>query len=148
MRTIKFKGKVGRGSAEGEWKIGALIVNKPDEDWIKKFGSNVFILESDSDVKFPVSEKTVGQFTGFYDENNKEIYEGDIIQWDLAPYVVEWLEKCGEFILYNEEDTMSISCTDGCHIVGNIHDDHRLYWTLWADYLKKEEELAENPVQR
>ena len=56
MRTIKFKGKVCRGSAEGEWKIGALIVNKPDEDWIKKFGSNVFILESDSDVKFPVSE--------------------------------------------------------------------------------------------
>jgi len=70
MREIKFRG---RDIITKEWLYGSLLIDGL-ESCI--FHTNKFGITGTDKV----SNETVGQFTGFKDRNDKEIYEGDIIQ--------------------------------------------------------------------
>ena len=63
-REIKFKAKC---KDNGEWVYGSYIQSYNEQDWIVQDG-DFFAVDSD----------TAGQFTGFYDNEDNEIYEGDI----------------------------------------------------------------------
>ena len=127
MRTIKFRGK----SIDGkEWLYGDLV-SSADK---KRFA--ILVNNKESYDECEVAPETVGQFSGLYDCDGKEIFEGDILKWSNGRlYVVKFWQ--GMFYASVEE------CNDGilggfplhaftefeerkCKIVGNIYDNPEL----------------------
>lgn len=78
---------------------------------------------------FFVHPETVGQFTGLYDNNGKEIYEGDIVKWSdkYQPKTILWF-LC-QFDAGNKESSMPLlDLKDKYSIenIGNIYDNPEL----------------------
>ena len=123
MRIIKFRGK----SIDGkEWLYGDLV-SSADK---KRFA--ILVNDKESYDECEIIPETIGQFSGLYDCNKKEIYEGDILKWSNGRmYVVKFwrgmfyasVEECndgflGGFPLH--------ALTEYCEIVGNIYDNTEL----------------------
>lgn len=150
MRQIKFRGK---RLDNGEWRVGSLL----------NIEDTYFIIEDD-DFSFDyrdenthfwfnaqeqeVEPNTIGQFTGLYDRNGKEIYEGDIIKHDIlctvvydiigiaeAIGVIEW-HQTGFIFKVFENNINGTGCyfksdqqteiEKTVEVIGNIHDNPEL----------------------
>ena len=128
MRMIKFRGK---SILTDEWFYGDLV-HSPD-----KKRTAILLNDKDSYDVCEVNPETVGQFTGLYDCNGKEIFEGDILKWekDGLMYVVRFwqgmfyasIEECNEGIFGGFPLHALTEYDDRkCEIVGNIYDNHEL----------------------
>lgn len=81
MREIKFRAK---SIKTNEWHYGNLII----DTWGDSNNKTIFGILSErtapAEVEFwypeRVDENTICQFTGLYDIDSKEIYEGDIVK--------------------------------------------------------------------
>lgn len=123
MRIIKFRGK---DYETGEWVQGHFF---------QRLGHYPAIIEPRPHngkvmyVETAVSDETVGQFTGLYDVNGKEIYEGDIL--DSNGLIIEVRFVRGVFALLCNGDLDDELCGD-CRtdlfakVIGNIHDNPEL----------------------
>ena len=79
-----------------------------------------------------VDKDTIGQFTGLYDKNGREIYEGDIVlhkTYHVEKSCVVRFE-CGAFIVgYHEGSSTKrtpMLINKSCVLIGNIHDNPEL----------------------
>ena len=117
-RPIKFRAK---GRSDGQWHYGSLLQICDD-----------FSITTNTEDTFEmcnVFHETIGQFTSLYDKNRKEIYEGDILDFNGLNIEVRFVR--GVFALLRNGDLDQELCGD-CRtdlfakIVGNIHDNPEL----------------------
>lgn len=124
MREIKFRGK---RSDNGEWVYGDLI----------HFNENLLIRKTSGNlvgVILNVIPETIGQFTGLFDKDGKEVFEGDNYKHPLATepeekgFIVVWdgfgfdavnvnFPENSEYNGFLSQDYIS-----KCQVIGNIHD--------------------------
>ena len=121
MREILFRGK---SKTTGEWFYGNLFV----ED--AKGRTHVGITTK---ACFNIDPETVGQYTGRYDKNDKEIFERDIVvnkNIHGKKWIVEYRTD-SEYVgfVLKEIGTNGISLFtswNDIEVIGNIHDNKDL----------------------
>ena len=128
MRTIKFRAK----DFDGVWHYGSLVYTNILD--AKIYSQTVKGSLKITDWLF-VTPDTIGQFTGLYDKNGKEIYEGDILKWKadnrLYAVIFNWgmfyasVEVCNQET-YGGFPLHSLTDDEACEIVGNIYDNPEL----------------------
>ena len=125
MRTIKFRGQK---TTNGVWVYGSLVYSNEIEAAIY-FQTGSGLVKSMEWVY--VNPETVGQFTGLYDKNEKEIYEGDILKVQGLGEKIEVRFVRGVFaFLWNgdldDEAPINAPTQEWAEVVGNIHDNPKL----------------------
>ena len=125
MRLVKFRGKpiqMTLPSGEellGDFVVGNLITHKD--------GVCRILVPIDGGFEnYKVSPFTVSQFTSLYDVSGKEIYEGDILDFNGLKIEIRFVR--GVFALLCNGDLDNELCGD-CRtdmfakVIGNIHDN-------------------------
>lgn len=120
MRTIKFRGKT---HGNGKWYYGSLVYSNEINAAIYFQIGNGLIKRMDWVYVIP---ETVGQFTGLYDCDGKEIFEGDIL--DFNGIIVEIRFVRGVFAFLVNGDLDEELCGD-CRtdlfakVIGNVYEN-------------------------
>ena len=125
MRTIKFRGQK---TTNGVWVYGSLVYSNEIQTAIY-FQTGSGLVKSMEWVY--VNPETVGQFTGLYDKNEKEIYDGDILKVQGLGEKIEVRFVRGVFaFLWNgdldDEAPINAPTQAWAEVVGNIHDNPKL----------------------
>lgn len=127
MRTIKFRGKCCHSDA---WAYGNLVDYGEDEN-PEIQGFDVYNEGSDVWQERSVERDTIGQFTGLYDKNGKEIYEGDIVAEGAFKRLISFIPEAAAFCSCSPYESSIRTRTSAdemrfYEVIGNIHDDEQL----------------------
>lgn len=127
MREIKFRAfRKNHKDYETGWAVPNQVFEFSDANGFTEFGFDI------------PEDIVVMQFTGLLDKNGKEIYEGDIIDYEDSGsidasgiQVIGWdSEKAGFGRQYLEEQGFSSTCfaevATNSKIIGNIYENPEL----------------------
>ena len=117
MRTIKFRGK---SILTDEWFYGDLVHSAD------KKRTAILVNDKDSYDECEVVPETIGQFTSLYDCDGKEIFDGDILDFNGLTVEVRFVR--GAFALFvngNLDDELYGDCrTDVfAKVIGNVYEN-------------------------
>ena len=120
LRRIDFRGK---SILTDEWLYGDLVHSADN----KRFG--ILVNDKDSYDECKVAPETIGQFTSLYDCDGKEIFEGDILDFNGLTVEVRFVR--GMFALLingNLDEELCGDCRTDlfAKVIGNIHDNPEL----------------------
>ena len=124
MRTIKFRGK----TKQGEWVIGYYVGKSSLDEVAILPPPNVnydigYI--NDSECYYCIAD-TLGQFTGLYDCDGKEIYEGDILDFNGLTVEVRFVRGAFAFLVngYLDDELYGDCRTDlFAKVIGNVYEN-------------------------
>jgi uncharacterized phage protein (TIGR01671 family) len=113
-REIKFKGK---RIDNGTWVQGFYCGDHP-------FINLSFIVVGS--VEYKVETNSVMQFTGLKDKEGNEIYEGDIVQYDIwdYPFEVIFNQERARFVCKMKTGRTQYIDSGGLKVVGNVYDNY------------------------
>jgi len=102
----KFRGLSIDENSKGEWQYGHLI-----EDRGRAFIINEVVEANEQYITIgswcPVNSETIGQSTGLFDKNNKEVFDGDILAVETDEEVlyvkVYWNEQVAMFMFKSKK---------------------------------------------
>lgn len=127
-REIKFRGKSKWGYHE--WIYGYLSAVKD------RYFITPTYWDARGKMKYEMLPDTVGQFTGLYDRDGKEIYEGDIVVYrGEIKQAIEYrhgafgYEYCNGFYTLAGNSNFTFNPTNqdnNFEVIGNIHDNPEL----------------------
>lgn len=117
MRAIKFRGK---SILTDEWFYGDLVHSAD------KKRTAILVNDKDSYDECEVVPETIGQFTGLYDCEGNEIFEGDILDFNGLTVEVRFVR--GAFALLvngNLDDELYGDCRTDlfAKVIGNVYEN-------------------------
>lgn len=146
MRNIKFRGKM---IPENEWIYGTLLrIPAPPYCWGENLPKDKYYIQFADPRYMPdwgmpykmvqgeVNPGTIGQYTGLKDKNGKEIYEGDVVSFNLKsdnegqPNIIGYIEYQTTFSGYRIMSFKGSFALDynikDIEKIGNVYDTPEL----------------------
>ena len=117
MRDILFRGK-----------------RQDNHKWVRGYfrlvcGCSLIVEENTTDcLGVAVIPDTVGQFTGLFDENNKKVFESDIVIIEFAETTIKGVVcyKEASFYISTNDELWEIDNYCYIKVLGNIYDNPKL----------------------
>ena len=129
-REIKFRAKIAEDIEALEMKSGYWF----DGHYVREGNQHFIVVDDEYQMYLKIFPETLGQFTGLYGKDNREIYEGDIVQaYHLTRNIpsrvgeIKFIEGSFCFCYDNIQIPLIGLYCNKLEVIGNIHDNPELH---------------------